>query len=227
MAEREPFLRSCGGSSGKTTRRQHQQQHQQHRTALQYFDPEEIFALPPVVVHGFYVLLGGTPEADMTVAYHSIVDGNVLPSVFGQNTLLPAPQTEAAGRTRLFLSGFMGQDAQERRIVFGYATLFRLCVGSDDVTSHRRSRFRRPFVVRALSLYSYHPLTTSHTNTHIHINTHTYRLQDYHRDLREACWCFPPCGPCARACLRPRYQRSTLQAIHSTFEQLERDLTPP
>lgn len=50
------------------------------------------------------------------------------------------------------------------------------------------------------------------------------RLQEYHQDLRSACWCFPLCGPCARSCLRPRYKRVTLEAIDGAFQQLERDL---
>lgn len=53
---------------------------------------------------------------------------------------------------------------------------------------------------------------------------HHNRLEEYHQELRSACWYCPPCGPCARCYLRPRLQRATLEAIDGAFQVLERDL---
>jgi len=110
--EQEALLQPGGGA--RTT------------TALPYFDPDGIFELPPGVLEGYYILLGGRPEADLTVAYYAILDGSVLPSIFGLKPLDPLSQMGPVARTRAFLSEFQGNDAQERRIVFAYATMFRL-----------------------------------------------------------------------------------------------------
>jgi hypothetical protein len=94
--------------------------------ALQYYDPEALFEIRIDVVDGLYVLLGGRPEADLTVAYYAILDGNVLPSLYGLTPLDSVAQAAGLTRTRAFLSGFQGNDALERRIVYAYATVFRL-----------------------------------------------------------------------------------------------------
>lgn len=97
-----------------------------NQTVFQYYDPDAIFDLQPDHVAGYYTLLGGSPEADLTVAFFSLLDGNVLQSVFGLSPLTPIAQTGGASRTRVYLSNFQGDVAQERRIVYAYATLFRL-----------------------------------------------------------------------------------------------------
>lgn len=106
--ESEPLWRPPS-SSGRSSRAGSQ-------TLFQYYDPDAIFHIKPDVVTGYYTLLGGQPEADLTVAYFSLIDGNVLQSVFGLS------------RTRVYLSNFQGDVTRERRIVYAYATLFRLCV---------------------------------------------------------------------------------------------------
>jgi hypothetical protein len=117
--ESEPLWRPP--SSGRSSRAGSQ-------TLFAYYDPDAIFHIKPDVVTGYYTLLGGQPEADLTVAYFSLIDGNVLQSVFGLSPLTPVSATGGASRTRVYLSNFQGDVTRERRIVYAYATLFRLCV---------------------------------------------------------------------------------------------------
>lgn len=99
---------------------------QQGRPHPPAFFSEAIWNIRPDVCSGFFALLGGAPEADMTVAYHAILEGNVLNAVFGFNALEPDEQMEGMREARTYLSKFMGDMAQERRIIYAYATLFRL-----------------------------------------------------------------------------------------------------
>lgn len=110
-AERQPLI----GQQGRP----------QHPPAF-FFDPEAIWHISPDVVSGFHMLLGGAPEADMTVAYHAILEGNILNAVFGFNAMEPDEQMEGMWAARTYLSQYMGDTAQERRIIYAYATLFRL-----------------------------------------------------------------------------------------------------
>lgn len=98
------------------------------RPPAAYFSHDAIFRIGPEKARGYYIVLGGAPEADMTLAFHSILEGNVLDAVFGCSALSPEEEpTEGMMRAaRKYFSSFMGNHAQERRIIYAYATLFRL-----------------------------------------------------------------------------------------------------
>ncbi len=94
-------------------------------TTHTYYDPEALFALKPDVVQGFYTLLAA-PEADPSLQYFSVIDGNVLSTCAGLRPTDSPPHSLT--RTRAFLAEFQGEERKEREIVYAYQTLFRSLV---------------------------------------------------------------------------------------------------
>lgn len=95
-----------------------------HPAPHAFYDADALFRLPPEVVRGFSALLA-SPEADPTVAYYAVIDGNVLAMCLGASTPFPPSHLPSLARTRALLVQVQGDSRKEREVVYAYATVFR------------------------------------------------------------------------------------------------------